>query len=98
MAKYETMLVTSATLDEEATAALVGKAFIGDCAEQVPQMHKAGGTGSHTGYLCPLGQVSGRIALFHVLRRGGDVREKQIGKLLIIHNILFLLKRDSSHI
>lgn len=25
MAKYETMLVTSATLDEEATAALVGK-------------------------------------------------------------------------
>ena len=25
MAKYETMLVTTATLDEEATAALVGK-------------------------------------------------------------------------
>lgn len=25
MAKYETMLITSATLDEEATAALVGK-------------------------------------------------------------------------
>ena len=30
MAKYETMLVTTATLDEEATAALVGKMCIRD--------------------------------------------------------------------
>ena len=76
-------------------AALVGEAFIGDGTEQVAKVHKTGWAWRHTGDLCAFGKVSRRISLFHIFRCGGHIRKKKIGKFFTVHNMFFLLKRDS---
>lgn len=70
---------------EKDAAALVGQTLADDGAEQVAQMHKAGGAWRDAGDLCALRQAAGRVHRFDVRRGGGDIREKQVCKTLIIH-------------
>ena len=71
--------------EEENAAALVCKAFIGNCAEKVAEMHKTGGAWCNSGYLCAFGKISFGIACFNLFRGFGNIREQKFRKFLIIH-------------
>ena len=76
MAKYETMLVTSATLDEEATAALVGKSLTDGGGEKSAEVQKSCGAGSKTGYLCALRKIARRVSFLHIGGKSLYIGEK----------------------
>ena len=71
--------------EEKYAAALVCKAFVGNGAEKVSKMHKAGGAGCNSGNFCAFGKVSFGVTCLNLFCGFGNVREQKFRKFLIIH-------------
>ena len=82
---YLTLAVGVLNTQIKYTLGLVRQALIHQCAVQVAEVHKAGRTWAHTGYLCALGQLALGIASLHLLRRGIDMRKQQFRQTVVIH-------------
>ena len=77
---------------KEHAAALVGHALRGQALNQISQMDKPGGGGSHSGDNRSLRHIPRRVFGFQLLRGHGDMGEQKLCQCKVIHCFyLFLM-------
>ena len=84
---HKALVVGVLDAQQEQAAVLVGEALIDERTVQVAQMDEAGRARSKTGHRGACRKVAGGIHRLIVFRGLVDVREKQVCKFLIVHNV-----------